>query len=123
MNLFVAFIAQHWRMSMALVLAGGLYVQHLQLNTADAQRAAAIAQSALWQSKVDAQNDSIQSLKQVSDARDAKAQKAVSSALANQAADRRTIQALLAAQPKPGQDRCVAARELIWNTINPGANP
>ena len=120
MAAIVAFVVQHWRLTLGLLLAAGLYVQNLQLDAAESARDAAVAQETVWKNTADQQSASIKALKDASDARDARAQQAVAAAQKQQAADRNAIAALLAEQPKPGQDRCVAAHDLIWSQISGG---
>src|SRR5690348_12819076 len=119
----VAFVVQHWRLTLGLLLAYGLYVQHLQLDAAESARDAAVAQENVWKNTADDQGRTIKALHDASDARDAKAQQAVDAAKRQQAADRNTITALLVKQPKPGQDRCVAARDLIWQEVSNAHTP
>lgn len=118
----MAFILSHWRLTLALLLAGALYTEDSSRRLADSQRDAAVAQEALWKGELDAQSRLVQSLHDASVARDAQAQAAVERAQQAQKADEGRIRALLNAQPKPGEDRCVAARALIWQEVS-NANP
>lgn len=117
MSIIIAFIAQHWRLTVGLALAATIYVQHQFLVHADTERDTAQANAALWQKTVDSQNGTILALKHASDARDSAAQKAVDTALALQKNDEAEIRHLLTVQPKVGEDRCKAAHDLIWQTI------
>lgn len=116
----MAFILAHWRLTVALLLAAGLYVQHLKLDAADSARDAAVAKETLWKHAVDQQNSAIQELREASDERDKKSQQAVNDAISQARADDETLKRILASEPKPAEDRCKAAQALIWQVIGGG---
>lgn len=117
MAAIISFVAGHWRLTLGLLLAVGLYVQHLKLDAANSARDAAVAQETLWKNTADQQTASIKALHDASDARDKTAQQAVSDAISQARADDDALKRILASEPKPGQDRCKAAQALIWQVI------
>jgi hypothetical protein len=118
MSAVLAFIGAHWRLALALALAGVIWFQHENNTKLNMKLDTATANVAKDDALVKQQNQSILNAKQLADQRQADAAKIQAAAVEAAKKYDATIAWLNKQQPAKGADRCTAAAQLLREAIN-----